>query len=203
MYTPSIHLSPVEFIILTLVTLIFALAISFYIKSRKTLKETLDATKKANTPYASFLSKSSVVPAKPAASKKPAVENIPFAPVRKPVASSSEDDTMVKDLKQTLAQQQQLLDKYLDNIEEIESHGKNELRKENNRLQEEIVKLHELIATRDKEVEELYQEARTAQKMASRIEEVYQEFEQLQEKMQTLERQAGKANALAIELEYT
>jgi len=47
----------------------------------------------------------------------------------------------------------------------------------------------------------LRQQASAAQRMASKIEEVYKEFDQLQEKMQTLERQANRANNLAIELE--
>jgi chromosome segregation ATPase len=39
--------------------------------------------------------------------------------------------------------------------------------------------------------------------MAAKIEEVYQEFEQLQQKMASLEKQASRANNLALELEDT
>ena len=91
-------------------------------------------------------------------------------------------------MKATIAQQQKMLDSYLRKVEDLEGEGREELVAQNNDLQREISKLHGVIEKKDEEVEELYQEARAAQKMAAKIEEVYQEFDQLQAKMSALEK---------------
>jgi chromosome segregation ATPase len=57
------------------------------------------------------------------------------------------------------------------------------------------------IEEKDEEIKDLRQQASAGERMAAKIEEVYQEFDQLQTKMAVLEKQAGRANNLAIELE--
>jgi chromosome segregation ATPase len=206
----AINLTLIQFIVVPLVAIIFGCTVYFFIKSRKALRETLEAARPK-----SYLTTQKE---KEAVSKRNALTELEehlarrrheaskmygepeVVPSRK---TASIDENMVYELKSTIGQQQKLLNSYLGKIEELENEGKQELRKENNDLQKEITKLHEIIEKKDDEIEELYQQASTAKKMAARIDEVYAEFEQLQLKMQTLERQAGRANALAIELEDT
>jgi len=76
-----------------------------------------------------------------------------------------------------------MLDSYLEKVEELEEKSRSGIREQNDELQKEILKLHSVIEKKDEEIEDLFQEAKTAQKMAARIDEVYAEFEQLQEKM--------------------
>jgi chromosome segregation ATPase len=109
----------------------------------------------------------------------------------------------VQDLKNTIAQQQRMLDSYLQKVEELENEGREEL---NARIEELEMKVDELmggIEEKDETIKDLTQQASAGQRMASKIEEVYQEFEQLQIKMGALEKQASRANNLAIELEDT
>ena len=111
------------------------------------------------------------------------------------------DENFTQDLKHTISQQQKLLNTYLRKVEDLENEGKEELKKENKELQREILKLQDAIDQKNAELEELQQETLSARKMAGRVEEVYREFDLLQEKMASLEMQAGRANGLAIELE--
>lgn len=209
MTTLAINLTQIEFIVLPIVALIFGLAIYFFIRSRRTLRETLEAGKfyyptLKKEKIQELLSQPLVVLEHPITRKRFETSHTNeevIVPVKK--QSSRIDEHMVKDLKQTIAQQQNMLNKYLDNIEELENEGRDELNKQNRLLQEEISKMQQELEKKDEQLEDVYQQAITAKKMASRIEEVYQEFDQLQSKMQMLEKQAGRANSFAIELEDT
>ena len=193
---------PIEFIVLPVVALIFGLAIYFFLKSRKTLRETLEAARlqQFNAPRRNVMPKLSYneTAAPPAPAKRSIIQKEVVLPLKK---HTTGDEHMVTDLKQTIEHQQKLLNNYLDTIEELENKGKEELKHANNQLQDEIVKLHDLIEQKDAEYEELYRQTAAAKKMAARIEEVYNEFESLQSKMQALEKQAARSNSLAIELE--
>jgi chromosome segregation ATPase len=116
---------------------------------------------------------------------------------------SATPESVIQEFKITIAQQQQVLNTYLDKVEELEDGGKGQLRQLNNDLQKEISKLHNIIEQKDHELDEMEQRALGAQKMAGKIDEVYQEFEQLQLKMMHLEKQANRANNLVMELEDT
>jgi len=212
----AITLTLVEFVALPLVAIIFGVTIYYFLQYRRTLSQAL-ASKPVNSlvyeekkEKAGFLKtgmafmeerlkgirvQSFLNREKQAVAAK--VEKT--APARK----LSTDDSLVQELKTTIAQQQKLLHTYLLQVEELETEGRQELRRENNDLQREITKLHGVIESKDNEIEELYQQATSAKKMAARIDEVYHEFEQLQTKMAGLEKQAAKANNLAIELEDT
>lgn len=210
MITAAINLTLIEFIVLPLVAIIFIGTIYFFIKSRKTLQETLRSNSKSffTTPKEELRT-----PQK----RSPAVEmEEQFARMRHKITASREEEpvveikrspakeeNLVNELKNTISQQQKLLNSYLDRVEELENEGKEELNNQIQDLEREIHKLHIVIEKKDEEIEDLHQQASAAQKMAARIEEVYQEFEQLQEKMMQLEKQASRANNLAIELEDT
>ena len=212
MITAAINLTLIESFILLLVVLIFALAIYLFIKSRRYLRQTL----KENRDILIGSSKR-IKPADPR--RNPILEmeqqftrmrqqlstkeDAP-APVKKSFHSStSDDDNISQELKNTIAQQQKLLSTYLRKVEELENEGREELSRENKELQKEILKLQSIIEQKDAEMEELHQEAMSAQKMADKVEEVYKEFDILQNKMNVLEKQASRANSLAIELEDT
>lgn len=205
----SVNLTLIEFIVLPIVATIFGIALYFFIKSRKTLKATLDANKK----YAGLTPKKE----KNASYKRNKVVELEeqFARMRNetvlkkaepelpPKKVVKEDGNLIHDLKSTIAQQQKLLNTYLQKVEDLENEGREELNRKINDLEREIHKLHLVIEKKDEEANDLQQQAAAAQKMAAKIEEVYQEFDQLQNKMTALEKQASRANNLAIELEDT
>jgi len=199
----AINPTLVELIVLPFVALIFGLSIYFFIRSRRTLKQTIEEN--------NLLASAPVKKARQASAPRNTIDDLKEKFNRRvttretaaPALPSKLDTHTVKELKQTIAQQQQMLEAYLESVEEKEKPLKAAMQKQNEQLEEEIIKLHGVIESRDAEIEELYQQASAAKKMSSRIEEVYQEFDALQEKLQALEKQAGRANSMAIELEDT
>lgn len=206
----AINLTLIELIVFPLVVLIFGFTVFFFIKSRKTLKETLEANK-------SLFGVNQKKDIKGNVKRNTVVElEKQFAKMRKEVSVSKTtqpqiavkkiakaEENIVQELKTTIGQQQKLLNTYLQKVEDLENQGKEELNGRINDLERDIHKLHLVIEKKDEEIEDLYQQSSAAQKMADKIEEVYQEFDLLQNKMQKLEEQAGRANNLAIELENT
>lgn len=205
MITAAINLTLIESLAFLLVVLIFGIAIYLFLKSRQSLQQTIKAGKGV---FSGNLKKDKVE------------ENIrtplfekeqSFARFRQqiqehvttvlPKKAVHGEENITQDLKHTISQQQKLLNTYLKKVEDLENEGKEELRNENKELQKDILKLQNVIEQKDAEMEELQQESLTAHKMAARVEEVYKEFDLLQEKMATLEKQASRANSLAIELE--
>ncbi|MGN6401981.1 MAG: hypothetical protein ACTHMD_16095 [Flavisolibacter sp.] len=212
MYLVAIHLSILEIAVLFAGAFVLALAIYFFIDSQRILKKTLQKTNQA------FFSQKTVfiepAPVKPLEHKisKAVKEEKQQRPVaqehEKPhvvaakIKTASKEES-VESLKETILQQQRLLNGFLRQVEEIENEGKEELTLENKHLQNEIKNLEAQLDKKIIELDEVRQQASMAQRMAARIEEVYQEFEQLQTKMVSLEKQAGRANSLALELEDT
>lgn len=212
MYLVAIHLSILEIAVLLAGAFVLALAVYFFIDSQRILKKTLQKTNQA------FFSQKTVfvepAPIKPAEHKilKPLKEEKQQRPVvqeyerphlvaAKTKTASKEES--VESLKETILQQQRLLNGFLRQVEEIENEGKEELTLENKHLQNEIKNLEAQLDKKIIELDEVRQQASMAQRMTAKIEEVYQEFEQLQTKMISLEKQASRANSLALELEDT
>ena len=197
----AINLTLVAFIALPLGAIILGVTVYFFLKTRESLRETMAA----NRPQ------SKAAPKAPPA-RRTSLEDR-FAQLRQKATDVKESMTapkkelpegnIVHDLKTTIAKQQQVLTSYLQQVEELENGGKEELRQQNRLLEKEIAHLHSIIEQKDQEMDDINQQAVTAQKMAAKIEEVYQEFEQFQAKMGQLEKQANRANNLAIELEDT
>lgn len=204
----AINLTLIEFIVFPLAVIIFVFTLYFFIKSRKTLKVTLEANKK----YAGLvIKKESYASSKPnkviELEKQFAKKRLETSTIKEEVEPAKKttrtEENLVQELKSTVTQQQKLLNTYLQKVEELENEGKEELNKKINDLERDIHKLHLVMEKKDEEIEDLQQQASASQKMAAKIEEVYQEFDQLQNKMQILEKQANRANNLAIELEDT
>jgi chromosome segregation ATPase len=207
MITLEINLTLIEFIAVPLAAAILGATVYFFLKSRQSLRETLEANKK-KFPPASIDKINRLQKAVPEVEEirrirqEPAVieKSQSASVVKKPV---EQNENIVDKLKSTIAEQQKILNTYLTKVEELEERGKDELRGQNDNLQREIHKLHLVIEKKDEELDAVQQQATTAQRMAEKIEEVYEEFDLLQTKMASIERQAAKANDLAMELEET
>jgi len=204
----AIDLTLVAFIALPIGAIILGVTVYFFLKTQASLRETIEVTQLRSAPQIKKETlkreRRSVKQLLKRFSRKKNRADLPDVTMISPrKVSSSTPESIVQELKQTIAQQQQVLNTYLDKVEELEDGGKGQLRQLNNDLQKEIHKLHNIIEQKDHELEELEQRASGAQKMAGKIDEVYQEFEQLQLKMMQLEKQANRANKIAMDLEDT
>lgn len=206
----SINLTLIEVIVIPIVVAIFGAALYFFITSRKSLQETLKATRKSTfTP-----TKKEPEPAPRRVTALELEEQFSRMRFETPVSkqerielpikrSTQKEELAVQDLKNTIAQQQRMLDSYLQKVEELENEGRDELNEKIESLEKKTDELMAVIEEKEEEINELRQQADAGERMAAKIEEVYQEFELLQSKMSTLEKQASRANNLAIELEDT
>jgi len=210
----SINLSLLEIGVLLAGAIVLGLAIYFYITSRRSLKQTIEQTNQKVTLRPGFYHSPASVPSsvqertiskeiqEPKKESRKVYEEAPpeYVPVKPKPAPKEES---IDDLKQTILQQQKLLNSFLKQVEEIENEGREELELQNKHLEKEIENLEARLEKKQDELEEVKQQASMAERMASKIEEVYQEFELLQSKMANLEKQANRANNLALELEDT
>jgi chromosome segregation ATPase len=205
----DINLTLVAFIALPIGAIILGVTIYFFMRTRSSLRETLEATKTSaslfhkkeklppqeSTDFSRWMEKFSIKKKQPVLAPEETIIG------KKKISFTQE--SIVQELKETIAKQQQVLNVYLDKVEEMEHGGKGELRQQNNDLQKEITKLHGVIEKKDEEIEDLQLQASGADKLNGKIEEVYEEFDQLQMKMMQLEKQANRANTLAMELDDT
>jgi chromosome segregation ATPase len=205
-----INLSLLEIAVLLAGALILGLAIYFFIDSQKSLKQALKKTNEKVTLRPGFYGTSPVAKANRVV--EPVREGIKeakrnySAEAEKPVSVKTKTlpkEESIESLKETVLQQQKLLNSFLRQVEEIENEGREELEMQNKHLQGEIKGLEAQLEKKNAELEEVKQQASMSERMAAKIEEVYQEFDLLQAKMVTLEKQASRANNLALELEDT
>ncbi len=202
----AINLTLVAFIALPLGAITLGVTVYFFLKMRASLKETMEANQPRSVSGRQLQ--------QPTPKRSPIFGSLEerFEQLRRKASEvkggtqgrkNVTDENVVQDLKTTITQQQKVLSAYLQQVEDLENGGKEELRLQNKTLEKEIAKLHTVIEQKDQEIDDIHQHAAAAQKMASKIEEVYHEFEQFQTKMGQLEKQANRANNLAIELEDT
>lgn len=109
----------------------------------------------------------------------------------------------IASLKETLDKQQQTINVLLAKMGTNERNldSKTGLLIPNEELEIKIEKLELQLYEKEEEIKKIKQQETVAKQMASRIDEVYKEFDELQLKMVSLEKQAGKTNALMLELE--
>ena len=212
MYLLAFNLTLLEIIILQIGAIVLGITIYFFWTSNKALSATLkqSRSKLDIIPKRGILerfginiitiedlqervSKLKNRPAEVSVKKIHPVQQVP-----EPVSEIS-----VTSLKEAVVQQQQTLGALLKKIDSLESnaHSKKDLLVENEELEKKIEKLELLLDTKDGEIKRIKQQEAVAQQMAARIDEVYKEFDLLQHKIISLEKQAGKANELTIELE--
>jgi len=203
----SIQLSWIEIGILFFASTVFGLAVHFFVNTRKSLKQFLQPEKKSisEKKQKSTLSERS----QELNSLHERIQQIKNKPASQlfdesELSSSTTDyskDQLISSLKQTVTQQQKLLNGFLRQVEQMEDNGKEELKFENEDLKTEILNLEKLVDKKDEEIAHLQQQVTTAQNMSARIDEICREFESLQDRMKEIEIQASRANALEVELE--
>jgi chromosome segregation ATPase len=210
----AFNLTLFEIIILQLGALILGVTIYFFIVSKRKLSQTLQQSKSQLN-----------LPLKKKAAEKPAaqqpdeiLDNLQYkieqfktaskaVPAGKQQAVNNPpellDHSTIGSLKDSVLRQQQTLDTLLQKIDTLEGevNDKDELKNENETLQQQVEKLEMKLESKETEIKKLKQQEMVAQQMASRIDEVYKEFEALQKKIASLEKGAGRANSLALELE--
>ncbi len=209
-------LSIFEIIVLFAGLAILGITLYFFIRYYKSLRQTFETqTRSANL-------KSTTRPVTPVLrtekdifglheqlkeiNQRKAMVSAPLKPSpEKEQASKKElpQEDLTTSLRATIAQQQNILSEFLKQVEELENEGKQKLVEENEELQKEITNFERKLEKKNTEILELKNEMATAIKMTEKIDEVYKEFEQLQHKMQTVEKQAHRANILQMELEDT
>lgn len=195
-------LALIEYITLPVVAIIFGCTVYFFVKSRRSLRETLEANKK-KYPQSSKITSSRKIEAAPAQHEqhKARFETYIEKEYAQQKTTAQPEVNIVEQMKATIAQQQKLLSSYLQQVEEMEMENRDVLNMQNEELQHEIEKLQLTIEKKEDEINSLQQQTATAQRMTSKIEEVYEEFDLLQTKIAALEKQSSSANELAMELE--
>ena len=223
MFLLAVNLTLFEIIILQLGGIILGITIYFFWTSHKTLSETLKQSKSKLqiAPKKPFLEriglniitlddlqqKVSQLKNKPVAEvlikKSPVSEVLVKKSSPVPSVPESMDTSTINSIKDALLRQQQTLNVLMTKIGSFENntHDQKDLLEENEKLEKKIEKLELQLDAKEGEIKRVKQQELVAQQMASRIDEVYKEFDVLQQKMASLEKQAGRANALALELE--
>ena len=187
---------------LLLGAVVLGFTIRFYIISRKSLKQTIQDTVIPRYPPAhEETKKQSFSDQWLSRFKKSQIVPITQTPVHSHRSLSREES--IEAFKESVFEQQKILNNFLRKIDEMENEGKEELKQENKELTHEIERLEMILEKKNSEISELKQQSGMSHRMAAKIEEAYQELEQLQTKMVMLEKQASRANNLAIELEDT
>ena len=198
----AIDLPVVEIIALLVVAFIFGFTIHFFLKSRKILNETVVAAGKSAMPVITVREA-----AVPHTYEKVELRHQPVTPFAysEPDSKTSriqkDNYHSADEMRSIIARQQDILNDYMSQIEEIENEGKDELKQLNKNLELENEELRKSIDAKEVEVIELHEQIKGAQMMSERIDQVYLEFEQLQSKMTGVEAQANRSNNLSLELE--
>ena len=213
MYLQAINLTLFEIIILQIGAIILGITIYFFWTSNKALSETLKQSKSkleienkktllervgfSNTTLDDLQQRVAQLKNKVAAEVL-VKKSIPVQQVPQNTSSLT-----VASLKEALIHQQQTLDTLMTKIGSFEenAYNKKELIEQNEELEKKIERLELELETKEGEIHRIKQQEALAQQMASRIDEVYKEFDVLQNKIASLEKQAGKANSLTLALE--
>lgn len=220
MFIIAISVTLIEVIVLNAGAIILGVTIYFFLQSRKTLLRTMDVQSSNNTASKYKRAeerqpqKNNALNGVKKSSKSIDISELKdhLTHLREHRVSAKQEEPVFKkekhvkedltvSLKETIARQQKILDGFLQQVEELEDGGKDELFQKNDELQSDVERLEQLIEKRDAEVEEYKKRTAVAEKMASRVDDIYNDFQQLQSKIVTLEKQAARANNLALELE--
>ncbi|HEY1114980.1 MAG TPA: hypothetical protein VGE66_15530 [Chitinophagaceae bacterium] len=190
--------------------LILGVTIHFFIKSRRALKEIENSGKKS-TIIDSGEEDELPEALKPKA-KEPQIIEDDIVPL--PQAVADHEKAIIRQnatealpanafssVKVALAQQQASLADLIEKIDTIEEETSLALIHQNEQLLERVEHLEWQLEKKENELQKYKQQEAVVQKMAARLEEANKEFEILQNKISGLEKQAAKANNLAMELE--
>jgi len=204
-YFIFLNLSLLKIFILPAGALILGCAIYFFYPTRKSLRQMMDTYGAVPNPQ-------------PKKKEPRRMFARPETPVRTSMGSMKKADVSwpepleypekismpsVTQLKETLHLQQQTLASLMQKVEDLQADaaGTQTYKEENEDLQGRIEELELALMRKEQELKQARQQETIAQQMASRIDEVYKEFELLQNKIASLEVQAGRSSSLTLELE--
>src|SRR3954465_13432333 len=149
----AIDLTLVAFIALPLGAIILGVTVYFFLKTQASLRETIEVTQLRSATKlkkeAPKKQKRTVSELLKRFSRKKTTPDLPDVTMISPRKISATPESVIQELKITIAQQQQVLNTYLGKVEELEDGGKGQLRQLNNDLQKEISKLHNIIEQKD------------------------------------------------------
>lgn len=200
LFTPTGFL---EIAIFVFAILAFALAVRFFVDSRKRLEALFPDMMRQRKLLPFGIDRSGFLIPKTAGRATDIASRVAFQPAATSTASDSTKAEM-KVLRTQLQQQQQELSKALQQIALLGQRDSLQEEKTAAVLAEQR-KLEELrlqLEDRDAEIHRLRQTDLYAQKLQERLEEVQTEFDKLQEKMAQMEKQAWQAAELTIQLEH-
>lgn len=190
--------------------LILGVTIHFFIKSRRALKEIENSGRRGSiiTPEGEDDLPEALKPK----AKEPQIIEDDIVPL--PQAVAEHEKAIIRQsaaealpvnafssVKVALAQQQANLADLIEKIDNIEEETSLALIHQNEQLLERVEHLEWQLEKKENELQKYKQQEAVVQKMAARLEEANKEFEILQNKIAGLEKQAAKANNLAMELE--
>jgi chromosome segregation ATPase len=199
MYLLRIQFSITDIVVLQVMAIILGFVIHFALVNRRKFQNMVEESKRRSSLTGSG-GKYSDDGLKPIVTEKkkelPKGISIPLPVFRtiKNLVPLKEKETVLPeglhDLKQTIRNQQKVLDQLLHRVDKLD------MQKE-----EATVKAMSVLEQKEAELQKAKHQLSAAQKVAGRVTEVYQEFDQLQQKMSDLEENANKANELAMELD--
>jgi chromosome segregation ATPase len=199
MYLLRIQFSITDIVVLQVMAIILGFVIHFALVNRRKFQHMIEENTRRNSLTGSG-GKYSDDGLKPIVTEKkkelPTGISIPlpvFRTIKNLVPQKEKEAVLpegLHDLKQTIRQQQKVLDQLLHRVDKLD------MQKE-----EATVKAMSVLEQKEAELQKAKHQLSAAQKVAGRVTEVYEEFDQLQQKMADLEENANKANELAMELD--
>lgn len=214
MVTLVIQFNAIEVSVFLFACVLLGVTVYFFRKSLKSLKAIKE--KQAEDYSFAFIEepdskeekKKAPMPAYPASPffKRKNGEQEPSPDVSYPVAFSSKnrgyDPGDMDSFKQSILQQQQQLEKLLEQIEELKDRENyDEVLEENEKLKKKVETLELELEEKEGEIQKLDKHQQITEQMAIRLEEVQKEFQSLQGKIQSLEKKPVENVQLAVELE--
>lgn len=181
---------------------ILGLAIYYFIRSRRSLKNIILSQRKLSMipdydleelEFANRKSENSILQKNTA---RPVQKNIPELVTAE---SSSEP---IHNLKDSIIQQRNVLENLLNKVQEIEEKkiADKDEKAEREELSEKIELLEWKLKEKDQELMRLKQQETVSKNTEAKLEEVYKEFNSLQSKITQLETQAGRTASVEMEL---
>jgi chromosome segregation ATPase len=199
MYLLRIQFSITDIVVLQVMAIVLGFVIHFALVNRRKFQNMVEESKRRSSLTGSG-GKYSDDGLKPILVEKkkelPAGISIPlpvFRTIKNLVPLKEKEAVLpegLHDLKQTIRNQQKVLDQLLHRVDKLD------VQKE-----EAAVKAMSVLEQKEAELQKAKHQLSAAQKVAGRVTEVYEEFDQLQQKMSDLEENANKANELAMELD--
>ena len=199
MYLLRIQFSITDIVVLQVMAIVLGFVIHFALVNRRKFQNMVEESKRRSSLTGSG-GKYSDDGLKPILAEKkkelPAGISIPipvFRTIKSLVPVRDKEAVLpggLHDLKQTIRQQQKVLDQLLQRVDRMDAQK-----------EDASFKTTTVLEQKEAELQKAKHQLQAAQKVAGRVTEVYEEFDQLQQKMADLEENASKAAELAMELD--